>query len=63
MIFAVVVKDIKMIDLLLAAGADVGIEDKTKNTAITLAERTKNKKLINLLKDSTGQIELHHKKR
>jgi ankyrin repeat protein len=54
LMIAVVVKDSEMINLLLGAGADVALADKTKNTAITLAEKTKNKKLIKLLEDSAG---------
>ena len=49
---AVIKNDMKMIDLLLGAGA--ALADKTKNIAIMLAERSKNKKLVKLLEENAG---------
>ena len=52
LMIAVIKNDMKMIDLLLGAGA--ALADKTKNIAIMLAERSKNKKLVKLLEENAG---------
>ena len=53
LMLAVATERLDVVKILLDAGADVKLTDKNEKTALQLAERLKNKKLIKLIESAS----------